>query len=149
MAILAMRLMSSSTTFVFRKGVVGGGWGGVGGLIAARSQDRVQPCEAASRDQTSSFSFFQLPSRFCSSLHFIFPLNASPLPFSRSRLPLRLLYNFSLRISLFLAPSSSHTVTSFLLPVRSPCPPPPPGMKWSCSMVFCLLLAKAIRRAFG
>lgn len=43
----------------------------------------------------------------------------------------------------------THTVTSFLLPVRSPCTPPPPGMKCSCSMVFCLLLAKAIRRVLG
>lgn len=52
--------------------------------------------------------------------------------------------------SLHLPLSVTHTVTSFLLPVRSPCtPPPPPGMKCSCSMVFCLLLAKAIRRVLG
>lgn len=48
-------------------------------------------------------------------------------------------------------PSSLHTVTSFLLPVRTPwfeatplpLLPPPPGMKCSCSMVFCLFAAKA------
>lgn len=48
-------------------------------------------------------------------------------------------------------PSSPHTVTSFLLPVRTPwlaatplpLLPPPPGMKCSCSMVFCLFAAKA------
>lgn len=56
----------------------------------------------------------------------------------------------TLQLALSATPASSHTVTSFLLPVRSPCtPPPPPGMKCSCSMVFCLLLAKAIRRALG
>lgn len=48
-------------------------------------------------------------------------------------------------------PSSLHTVTSFLLPVRTPwfeatpppLLPPPPGMKCSCSIVFCLFAAKA------
>lgn len=48
-------------------------------------------------------------------------------------------------------PSSLHTVTSFLLPVRTPwfeatpppLLPPPPGMKCSCSMVFCLFAANA------
>lgn len=88
-----MRLMSSSTTFVL----------GRVGPIAACSQYRVQPCEAASRDLiSSSFLFPKLPSSFCSSLRVIFPLNAShTYSLLSSCLPLRLLYNFSLHISLF------------------------------------------------
>lgn len=72
----------------------------------------------------------------------IFTLKTSLLP------SLHLVFSFFSSAPL-LHHSSSHTVTSFLLPVRSPWPPPPPGMKCSCSIVFCLLLAKAIRRALG
>lgn len=72
----------------------------------------------------------------------IFTLKTSLLP------SLHLVFSFFSSVPL-LHHSSSHTVTSFLLPVRSPWPPPPPGMKCSCSIVFCLLLAKAIRRALG
>lgn len=91
--------------------------------------------------------FFPMPA----SLHFpLIPLQPiSPLPASSaSSDPQPSPLYFS--TSSLLVITSSHTVTSFLLPVRSPCtPPPPPGMKCSCSMVFCLLLAKAIRRALG
>lgn len=122
-------------------------WRG-GGLFAAFSQGRLQPCEASSWDQTNSSFFSPIFLLISSNPTKSLATSLSTVCFFSTFTSLSLHFS-TLHLALSATPASSHTVTSFLLPVRSPCTPPPPGMKCSCSMVFCLLLAKAIRRALG
>lgn len=100
-----------------------------------------------------SFSLISLPMSLLFLLLFIYRSIMPQLTFSSSPFPF-CVNTFSLNIlnTTFISPSPlallSHTVTSFLLAVLNVWPPPPPpGIYWSCSMVFCLLVANAILRA--
>lgn len=102
--------------------------------------------------RTILLSLISLPMSLLFLLLFIYRSIMPQLTFSSSPFPF-CVNTFSLNIlnTTFISPSPlallSHTVTSFLLAVLNVWPPPPPpGIYWSCSMVFCLLVANAILR---